>query len=210
MTSAFQWVFDRAENISINRKPVVAQTQSRNNIVRSVSRGGAVWRFSVKMPDGIPWTQSRSYIEALSAADRFTPGTVSLSNPGYSDWLSAYQGNVSTTSGFTVTSNLTNTVTIQTVPGVTLPGQTLFGSGDFIQLGTGHVYSVVTPVTYSGSPGQTVTLNRPVIDVAGTHALTVGPAVTFTVLCVSMPDWQIFARDQVSWSGAFEFQEVIA
>jgi hypothetical protein len=34
-----------------------------------------------------------------------------------------------------------------------------------------------------------------------------GTDASYTVLCVEFPEWTIFARDQVSWSGAFVFQE---
>lgn len=30
---------------------------------------------------------------------------------------------------------------------------------------------------------------------------------SYTVLCVEFPEWTIFSRNQVSWSGAFVFQE---
>ena len=33
---------------------------------------------------------------------------------------------------------------------------------------------------------------------------------SYTVLCVEFPEWTIFARNQVSWSGPFVFQEYIA
>lgn len=33
---------------------------------------------------------------------------------------------------------------------------------------------------------------------------------SYTVLCVEMPTWTIFARDQVSWSGPFILQEYVA
>lgn len=32
---------------------------------------------------------------------------------------------------------------------------------------------------------------------------------SYTVRCVSFPEWNIFARNQVSWSGAFVFIEVL-
>lgn len=32
---------------------------------------------------------------------------------------------------------------------------------------------------------------------------------SITVICVEMPQWTIFARDQVSWSGPFVFYEVV-
>jgi hypothetical protein len=33
---------------------------------------------------------------------------------------------------------------------------------------------------------------------------------TYTVLCVEFPEWTIFSRNQVSWSGPFVFQQYIA
>lgn len=32
---------------------------------------------------------------------------------------------------------------------------------------------------------------------------------TITVICTEFPEWTIFARDQVSWSGPFVFYEVV-
>ncbi len=45
---SFQWIVDNAESLSINRKKVVASTQSRDGTVRAVSRGNAAKRFEVK------------------------------------------------------------------------------------------------------------------------------------------------------------------
>jgi len=32
---------------------------------------------------------------------------------------------------------------------------------------------------------------------------------TYTVICVQFPEWTIFSRNQVSWSGSFVFVEVV-
>lgn len=128
-TTAFQFVFDNMETFSIDRKAVVGQTISRNFNVRSVSRGPTPWRFELKMPDGRRWSDDAAAIKLIDAADRFTPGTVSLSHPGYADWLSS------------------------------------------------------TP-EFLGK--------------------------TWTVMCVQLPKWTIFARDQVAWDGPFVFIEVPA
>ncbi len=128
MSTAFQFVFDNAETLSIDRKAVVGQTVSRNFHVRAVSRGGKAWRFEVKLPDGMRWSENNAAIKAIDEADRFTVEAVNLSNPGYADWL----GN--------------------------------------------------TP------------------EFAGK---------TWNVICVQLPKWTIFARDQVAWDGPFIFMEVV-
>jgi hypothetical protein len=205
MTTAFQYVFDYAESISINKRAVVSQTTTRDQTVRTVSRGGQVWRFDVKLPDGIRWSDARPYIEKMEKMDRFTSGTVQMNNAGYNSWLSAYRGQASSTSGFSASSTGTDAITLTATPGGLSNGQKTLAAGDFIQLGSsGHVYSVAADVIY---PATAVTLNRPVLDANATYSLLIGPAVTWTVVCIEFPQWTIFSRDQVSWSGAFKFVE---
>jgi|TARA_R110000796_G_scaffold78978_1_gene175913 hypothetical protein len=124
---SFQWIFDNAESISIDRKQQVAQTITRNNTVRAISRGNGVDKFTVKMPDGMRWSEVATYIQAAEALNRFTPETVDLNEANMAVWL--HNGGILATD-------------------------------------------------------------------------------TWTVICVEFPEWTIFARDQVSWSGAFVFYEV--
>ena len=203
MTTAFQYVFDNAESIGFNRRAVTAQTTSRDGTVRTVSRGGQIWRFDVKLPDGIRWSDAREYIEAIDAADRTTVGTVSLSNPGYVPWLNAYRGNSVNYTGFEASwTQGATSITLTTSP--VTPSGFKFRAGDIIQLGTGRVYSVT-----ADTDTNTVNLNRPVLDATGSGALSVADNVTWSVICVELPTWTIFARDQVSWSGNFVFYEAM-
>lgn len=205
MTTAFQYVFNNAESINFNRKAVVASTTTRSGITRTASRGGQIWRFEVKLPDGIRWTDARSYIEAIDAADRYTPGTVQINNTGYNDWFTKYQGTATNPASFTA-SWVQGAMSITLTNNPTNPGAFHFRAGDIIQLGTGRVYSVTNDVATSGT---VVNVNRPIIDATGSGTLKVGPAVTWTVICQDLPQWTIFARDQVSWSGPFIFSEVM-
>lgn len=122
---AFQWVFDNAESISVNKRSVVGQSITRNQTVRAVSRGNGIYKFTVKVPDGMRWSDVATYIQALDTADRFTKETVNVNNSNYS-WIKAG-------------------------------------------------------------------------DLAGNK--------TWQVICVEFPEWTIFSRDQVSWSGPFVFYE---
>jgi len=63
---------------------------------------------------------------------------------------------------------------------------------------------VAADVAYNSN---TITLHRPLRDTAGTYTLLVGQAVTWSVICVKFPNWNIFARDQVAWDGPFVFAE---
>lgn len=207
MPSAFQSVFDLAETISINRRKKVAQTTSRDGSVKSTSLGGQIWEFEVKMPDGLPWTTLRPIIEGMEALDRVTTSDVQINHSGLS-WLSGYQGDLTGTNKNNMVVSVTSgtSATLVSGGGGLSAGQYRLRSGDFIQLGTGTVYSVVSDVAYNGTA---ITLNRPVREAAGSYTLKVGQDVSWNVICVQFPDWTIFARDQVSWSGPFVFAEAV-
>jgi hypothetical protein len=125
---SFQWIVDIAENLSINRKNMVATTRARDGSVRVVSRGTQPKIFTVTLPDGVPWTQLRTNIIAAEALDRITTATIAI-------------------------------------PFAKFP----------------FYYGDVAP----------------------------GADESYTVRCIDFPDWIIFARNQVSWSGPFVFIEVI-
>jgi hypothetical protein len=205
MTTAFQTVIDNAESISINRRKKVAQTTSRDGTVKATSLGGQIWEFEVKLPDGPRWSDYRGMIEKMEALDRVTVGTIQINSAGQS-WLSGYQGNLSNISAVTVSYTSGNTLTITSGGGSLSSGQFRFKAGDFIQLGTGSVYSVVNDVAHNGT---SITVNRPIREAAGTYTLKVGPNVVWSVICVNFPKWNIFARDQISWDGSFVFAEAL-
>jgi hypothetical protein len=201
---SFQWIIDNAEGISINRKKIVSSTTSRDGTTRGVSRGGQVWRFDVKLPDGIPWTQLRQYITQAEALDRTTAANIQINNTGH-NWLIKYQGNSVNYTGFVA--NITqgsSSITLTSSP--TTSSGFKFRAGDIIQLGSsGKVYTVAADVAFNSN---TVTLHRPVIESTATGlTLRAAENCVFNVICVQFPEWTLFSRDQVSWSGPFVFAE---
>lgn len=202
--SDFQWIIDNAESISIDRNPVVGQTITRNQTVRAVSRGAGIWKFTVKLPDGIPWTNIRGNISQMEALGRTTVASINIGSSGQS-WLSQYQGNSANITGF-VAIIATGSATITLTSSPTTTSGYKFKAGDFIQLGSsGHIYTVAADVPYNSN---TVTLHRPVIDATSTGvALKVGPNCNWNVICTQIPQWTLFARNQVAWSGPFVFYE---
>lgn len=206
MTTAFQTVIDNAETISINRKKKVAQSTSRDGVVKTTSLGGQIWEFEVTLPNGPKWTTYRPLIERMEALDRTTVGTIQINKAAHS-WISGYQGNLASTSGIQVSFSSGNLVTITSGATGLSPGQFRFRAGDFIQLGTtGKVYSVAEDVAHNAN---NIVLNRPVRDTPGSYTLQVGQNVSWSVICVQFPKWTIFAYDQIQWDGPFVFAEAI-
>jgi hypothetical protein len=204
---SFQWIIDNAEIITVERKPVTAQTTSRSGIVRSVNRGATPWRFEVKYPDGPKWTDLRVNVAKAEALGRVTSANIQFNATGL-EWFSQYQGNSINSTGFQATWNQgDNFITLTTSP--TTATGFKFRAGDLIQLtSTGKVYTVAADVS---NVGNTVTLHRPILDATRVSpgTLRVGPNCVFTVVCTEFPTWTLMARDQVSWSGPFVFSEVI-
>lgn len=124
---SFQWIFDGAESLSIDSRDVVAQTQSRSGIVRSVRRGTPTKKFEVRYPDGPRWSDLAPFIQGAENFDRYSPDTITIKYSLF-PWYYEFQ--------------------------------------------------------------------QPASD------------DSFTVICVDFPQWKIFKRNQVSWSGPFRFVEV--
>lgn len=204
---SFQNIIDLAESISIDRMKVVASTTARDGTVRTVSRGGQVWRFEVKLPDGPRWTDIRGIISKAEALDRNTAANISINATGQR-YLVQYQGNAASLSGFVATVvQGSNQISITSSPAIS--SGFLFKAGDFIQIGSsGKVYTVAADVAY---PSTNVTLHRPVLEASGSGiALRVAQNCVWEVKCTQFPKWTIFARDQVSWNGSFVFYESLA
>ena len=204
---SFQWIFDRAESISIDKKALVGQTITRNQTVRAVSRGAGLWKFTVKLPDGLKWSEIRPFIEQIENLNRFTSVPVQLTDAGYRDWLTNYRGDCISDVGFNASIvKGSDIITLTSNPAISSGYK--FKTGDLIQIGSigdGRVYTVKSDVAFNSN---VVTLNRPLTNDTNPNIdLTVGSNVAWRVLCTDMPTWTIFARDQVSWSGSFTFIE---
>lgn len=198
---SFQYVIDNATSISISKRKRVAQTVSRGGVTKATSVGGQVYEFRVQLPTGPRWSDNRRLIELVEALDRTTVGTIQINQAAH-EYITGYQGNLTNTSNIQVSYTSGNTLTITS--GASLGSGFRFRAGDYIQLGSGSVYTVTEDVAYNDN---TITVHRPVREAAGTYTLNVGQNVSWEVLCVEMPTWTIFGYDQISWSGAFVFVE---
>ena len=201
---SFQWIIDKAESLSLDRQQVVGQTITRNQTVRASSRGSAIWKFTVNLPNGLRWIDIRSDVSKAEALGRVSTGSISLSNSGQA-YLAAYLGNSVNSTAYVATITKGSTaITLTTSP--TTSSGFKFRAGDLIQItSTGNVYTVAADVAFNSNA---VTLNRPVDEASGSSkALRVGPNVSWTVICVQYPTFTIVEGGLVTWSGPFVFYE---
>jgi len=203
---AFQWIINSATALSIDGRGVVAATSTRENVIRTVSRGGRVWKFTVSPSPGKTYVESRPYLARLDQMDRITIADINFNHAGFENII-GYLG--SGTGGFTVVVPAGTSVTTCTITAGSLPSGYVCRAGDWLQIGsTGSVYQVVTDP--AAGNGATVTLNRPIDEAAGSYTGYFGANVTWSVLCVERPTWTLVpagANMLVNWSGDFVFYE---
>lgn len=184
---SFQWIIDNAVDIQVNKRPVVASTTARDQTMRSVSRGGKIWRFIVTPSPGTRWYDPgiRSKVEVLDTLGRYTVSTIKFNTPGL-EWLYGFQGSTAPTS-----------VTVTQGSDVISHNGSII-AGDLIQMvGKPHVYSFA----------DSTHLNRPFLNTSGSYSVVVGKNCQFSVICLDMPDYKINSIGLIEWSGPFTFVE---
>jgi hypothetical protein len=223
---SFQWIFDNAVSINMNRRPIVSQTTSRDQRIRTVSRGGNIWRFTVTMPSGMRWQDNRANIEAVDYANMLNVEYVNLAKPAY-NYIVGYRGDATdpTQMTFHFTSSQAYSTPDKFLLG-NLPTMNanamLFRAGDFIQpianggATLGHVYTIVNDVPRGTQNAILVTVHRTILETPGQGylPLNVGgglgnaaDAVQWKVVCTQCPTWTITPGGLVQWSGPFVFAE---
>ena len=87
---SFQWIIDGAETLSLDKKQMIGQTETRSGVIRSVSRGVMPVRITVKYPDGPRWSDIKNDIASATALDRYQTATITIPYAKF-PW---YYGNV--------------------------------------------------------------------------------------------------------------------
>ena len=200
---SFQYIINQATEITYRMRPVVGTTVARSGLVTQVSRGNAIWRFEVLLPDGPRFSTYRPYLTAIEK-NIVTQETVTFDAADYifdfkGTWPSLGLGNLNITTTVANASQIYHTSADGSVD--------KFAVGDLIEINQ-HVY-MITRV--QGTFTMTLDLHRPLIDTpAGSYTgLNYGKDCEFRVKCISMPNYTVFGYDQIRWDGAFVFQEVI-
>jgi hypothetical protein len=201
---SFQNIINRAAEIIVNSQGIVAQTAARDGRIRSVSRGGQPWVFTVTLPEGPRWTDYREIIATAERYDRHTAQDIQFDGTGQ-EYLFQYQGDLTApNANGSFNGDWSTGFDTFTMTGGSGSGNRVV-AGDFVQLGAnGHVYKVVETTT-----GNSVRVHRPIIEASGTGNVFVGVDCTFTVKASQFAQPRIFGYNQVGWTGAFVFVEVI-
>lgn len=215
-----QTIINNASAITIDRRKISGTTVSRSGRVKVSSIASNVpWQFSIKMHDGLKYSDNRSVLESLDYKDRVLTSTIDIgsSNTGLG-YLTAYKGEFTPVQigqlSVDSANVLTLTLDVSSVTGAAA-SDVIFEPGDYLQLDSGYKYPyTVTAQVLKGS-GSTVDvpINRPFIEQSGyTTAgagIVVGSAVTWNVVVSKRPSYTVVPYDRITWNSAFELVEVI-
>jgi hypothetical protein len=224
---SIQNIIDRAQQIEIDRRRIVAQTISRSQRIKTSERSTAQpWRFKVTPPGSLPWTASRGFIEVIDLNDRVGEYTISLNNNPGMNYITAYQGIITTAAlnNLSIHAATTSTLTITDMPAIGAPttdperavttSTVMFYAGDLIQpANSRYPYTVVSTVIRGASTTTSVTLHRPIITSEGINlvgqSLKIGNSCSWRVIISGLPSYQLVPMRQVQYTGDFELIEKV-
>lgn len=214
---SIQTIINNASGIAIGKKPIVAQTFSRGQQIRTAQRGPRVWSFMVTIHNGLKYSENRGVLEEIARVDRLIESEISLADrPGMS-YITQYLGGLTTEqrnqiqiSNWSIGSD---TLTLTNLPSVS-SSTVMFEAGDLIQPeDSRYPYTVVGRVLRGSSNSITVVVHRGRVNETGYDPvgknLLYGSDVTWRVIATQIPEWTIEAGDLVSWGGQFTLVESI-
>jgi hypothetical protein len=215
MNIGLQKIVDTSTRINFDRRRVVGQSISRSQRIKTAERASAQpWKLTISPAPIFDYTSARPYIEAIMLADRNTEVKVNLGKNTRMNYLTAYQGAMTSAqlSALTVT-NFTNTsMTIGGLPSVAAT-RVMFQAGDFIQpFWSRYPYVVTEQVLRGTGTNIVVNTNRPRITSEATTVtgtLLVGTQTSFTCVITQLPTYELSQWQRVNFSGDFELVEKI-
>lgn len=214
---SLQTIINNASAITIDRRKISGTTVSRSGRVKVSSIASNVpWQFTVKMHDGLKYSDNRALLESLDYKDRVLTSTIDIgaSNTGLS-YLTEYKGQMTpaTIANCAITSASVLTVVLDIGSG--LAGTVIFEAGDYFKLDGAYKYpyTVTSQVVATASTQVSVPINRPFIEQSGYSTagarIVVGSDVTWNVIVSKKPSYTVVPNDRIAWNGSFEIVEVI-
>ncbi len=116
---SIQNIIDKAQQIEIDRRKIVGQTVSRSQRIKTSERSTSQpWKFKVTPPGALSWNSSRAFIEVIDLNDRVAEYTISLNNNSNMNYITQYQGELSSTmtNALSISSTGTSTIVLGSLP----------------------------------------------------------------------------------------------
>lgn len=224
---SLQTILSISESVGINDQRFVGQTLSRNQkIITSELLTVVPFEFTMKPMNYLLYSQNRSVLAALRAADKSLEQNLNFGSTGWLNYIK-YQGDMT---GAQIaacqwqTSSAAKTLVLDSLPSI---ASTLYivKTGDFVQVGR---YAYIVTADVQRGLGSTVnipvhralmaTLSAPVNAVIGQYGTTVSiggstyTGITFPVILRQYPTYTLVPMTNDSflqWSGTFNAIESV-
>ena len=204
--AALQTIIDSCNGLTINRRKVVGQQITRNQIPRvSTTPTKNPWTMELDMPTSYKYSDARALMESVDLLDRTGYEDITFLNNACLSWMFRYQGSLplSQLNGLTVSSFIGNQLVLSGLPPINA-NRVIFEPNDLIQIaGFPYPFTSTTQVTRgSGTTVQIIT-NRPNIltgSVVG-NTLKYGNDCEFKMFCPNMPTYTLVPGGYAQSSG---------
>ena len=225
--AAIQTIIDNCNGMTINRRKVVGQQITRNQIPRvSTTPTKNPWTMELDMPTSFQYNNARALMESVDTLDRTGYEDVTFSNNACLNWIYRYQGTLPLTqlNALTVSSFVGDQLTLTGLPGVNA-NRVIFEPNDLIQIaGFPYPFTSTTRIIRGTGSTITVTTHRPNIisgSILGLNIL-VGNNCIFRLFCPNMPVYKlivggaqvaaggtIIGNALIEWSDPFQLYEYV-
>lgn len=225
--AALQTIIDSCSGLTINRRKVVGNQITRNQIPRvSTTPTKNPWTMELDMPTSYKYSDARALMESVDVLDRTGYEDVTFSNNACLSWIFRYQGSLplSQLNGLLVNDFTGNQLELSGLPPINA-NRVLFEPNDLIQInGFPYPFTSTTQVTRGTGATVTVTTHRPNIistNVNGRNLL-VGNNCIFRLFCPNMPVYKLIVGGAtvapggtlinnalIEWSDPFQLYEYV-
>lgn len=224
---SLQTILSICESVGINDQRFVGQTLSRNQkIITSELLTVVPFEFMMKPMNYLLYSQSRSILSALRAADKSLEQNLNFGSTGWLNYIK-YQGDMNSaqiTACQWQTSSAAKVLVLGNLPSIT---STLYivKTGDFVQVGR-YAYIVTADVQRGSGTTVNIPVHRalmaalasPVNAVIGQYGTTISiggstyTGITFPVILRQYPTYTLVPMTNdsfIQWSGTFNAIESV-
>jgi hypothetical protein len=220
---SLQTIIDNATYVEFDIREQSGSTISRSGHYKTADRNVNVYSFTVGMHNGLTYSTNRSVIQDIYTTGSTTEANISLNNNSGMNYLTNYQGSLSSGQQAEVTLNSTFGSEIyvdQTgITGNTSGYTYLVRKGDFIQPKGNtdtyrYPYQVTSDVAFNiADSNTTIPVHRPILSQTGvaltSGGIKVGNDVRWQVKITNLPKYTIVPHDLLQFTDDFELIEVI-
>ncbi len=220
---SLQTIIDNATYVEFDIREQSGSTISRSGHYKTADRNVNVYNLKVGMHNGLQYSTNRGVIQDLYSTGSTNEANISLNNNSGMNYLTAYQGSLSSAQQGQITVNGVSGseiyVNTQPISGNVTGHTHIVKKGDYIQPEGNtstyrYPYQVTSDIAFTNSNANlTIPVHRPILSQTGvalnSGGVKLGNDVNWHVKIINLPKYSIVPHDLLEFSADFELIEVI-